>query len=117
MCIHAKIIVLNFKGQLSFCDKCKVYHLIFNNIYIDFTPSELIAFQNVVENVDIGYWETKYCETLERRKIPIQTSQQNLCLIFNRNELESLKELISFNKKDPFRILSILDIYYNPFLN
>ena len=53
MCIHAKIIVLNFKGQLSFCEKCKLYHLIFNNIYIDFTPSELIAFQNVVKDIDI----------------------------------------------------------------
>ena len=117
MCIHGKPIILNYKGLISFCEKCKLYHLIFNNIYIDFTPSELIAFQNVVEDINLEYWETKYCGKLLRRKIPIQTSQQNLCLIFNRNELDSLKELISFNIKNPFRILSVLDIDYNPFLN
>jgi len=117
MCIHGKTIILNHKGLLSFCEGCNLYHLIFNNIYIDFTPSELIAFQNVVENINLEYWETKYCGTLVRRKIPIQTSQQNLCLIFNRNEIDSLKELISFNIKNPFRILSVLDIDYNPFLN
>ena len=117
MCKKAKMITINHRGQLSFCEKCKMYHLIFNNLYIDFTPSELISFQNIVEDIDSEYWETKYNETFMRRKIPIQTSQQNLCMIFNRDELDSLKELITYNKKNPYRILSILDIYYNPFLN
>jgi len=55
MCKKAKVITLNYRGQLSFCEKCKMYHLIFNNLYIDLTPSELISFQNIVEDIDSEY--------------------------------------------------------------
>tara|TARA_B100000767_G_scaffold121000_1_gene115392 strand:+ start:12770 stop:13111 length:342 start_codon:yes stop_codon:yes gene_type:complete len=113
MCFRVKNINTNDKGQLSYCENCKIFHLIFNNLYIDFTPNELISFQNVIEKIECEYWETRHNEIFIKRKIPVQTSQPNLCMIFNRDELDSLKDLINCAGTNLFNILSSLDINYN----
>jgi hypothetical protein len=117
MCHQVKTIAKNCNGQLSYCENCKVYHLTFNNIYIEFTKKELMSFQKFVKDIEVEYWETKYDRMVMKRKIPIQTMQQNLSMMFNRQELESLQELILQRTKKPFNNLSVLDIDYTFFLN
>lgn len=117
MCHQIKIIAKNCNGQLSFCEGCKVYHLTFNNIYIEFIKKELKAFQQYVDSIEVEYWETKYDRMVINRKIPIGTMQQNLSMMFNRQELESLKDLIFWDTKKPNESLTVLDIDYALFLN
>jgi len=117
MCHKVKTIAKNCNGQLSFCESCKVYHLTFNNFYIELTELEMNAFKNVVTSVEVAYWETKYENVDIKRKIPLNTMQQNLSLVFNRQELESLKDLILLSTTKPYCKLSVNDIDYLCFFN
>lgn len=117
MCHQIKTIAKNCNGQLSFCESCKVYHLTFNNIYIEFTKKQLKIFKKHINNIEIEYWETKHDRVVIDRKIPILTMQQNLTMVFNRQELQSLKDLIFLDTKQPDDYLSILDVDYTLFLN
>jgi len=117
MCHQIKTIAKNCNGQLSFCECCKIYHLTFNNIYIELTKNELKSFQNYVSGIDIEYWECKYELMLIKRKIVINTLQTNLSILFNRSELDSFKELLFQNTKKPNDNLCVLDIDYTLFLN
>lgn len=117
MCHQVKTIAKNCDGELSYCAHCKIYHLTFNNIYIEFTDKELVSFQKFIIDIEVEYWETKYDRMVMKRKIPIQTKQQNLSMMFNRQELQSLQELVTQQTKKPFNNLSVLEIDYTFFLN
>ena len=117
MCHQVKTIAKNSYGQLSVCANCNIYHLTFNNIYIEFTTGEMEAFQKFVGDIDIDYWESKYDQMPVDRKIPIQTMQHNLSMIFNKQELEALKDLILERTEKPFSNIAALDIDYVFFLN
>ncbi|WP_394746944.1 DUF6686 family protein [Spongiimicrobium salis] len=117
MCSQVKTIAKNGYGQLSFCRSCNVFHLTFNNIYIEFTTGEMEAFQKFVRGIDVEYWETRYDQMPVERKIPIQTMQHNLSMIFNKQELEALKDLVLERTTKPFSKIGTLDIDYIFFLN
>ncbi len=46
----------------------------------------------------------------EFRIYPISTSQQNLVLIFNKSELQTLKELVLITKSENSNYASLFDI-------
>jgi hypothetical protein len=117
MCHQIKTIAKNCNGQLSYCKRCKVYHLAFNNIYLELTKKEMLSFQKYVSEIDIEYWETKYDSMPIKRKIVINTLQSGLSMIFNRSELDSLKDLLSKNTKSVNDTLTVSDIDYILFLN
>lgn len=117
MCYEIKTIAKNINGHLSFCENCKMYHLTFNNIYIELTREQLEAFKNYIAGVDIEYWESKYDSMPIKRKIVVNTQQQNLSILFNRGELHSFKELLFQRTKDLDRTLTVLDIDYTLFIN
>lgn len=117
MCHQIETIAKNCNGQLSFCKGCKVYHLTFNNIYLELTKQEMLSFQKYVSEIDIEYWETKYDSMPIKRKIVINTLQSNLSILFNRSELDSFKDLLSENTKKVNDNLTVLDIDYTLFLN
>ncbi|GER58417.1 DUF6686 family protein [Patiriisocius marinus] len=117
MCHQIKIIAKNTNGELSICENCKVYHLTFNNLYIEFDFEEMLSFKNFVIGIEVDYWETKYNCMSMKRKIPIQTQQSNLVMIFNRQELASLRDLLTQTTKKPYGNLSVVEIDYTLFLN
>lgn len=117
MCHNVKILSKNFNGQFAHCKSCNLYHLYFNNIYLEFTPREMKAFKQFVSEIDVKYWES-YCQrAMLKRKIPIQTMQQNLTMVFTQQELESLKDLIFEHTKKPNVTLTVTEIDYTSFLN
>jgi hypothetical protein len=75
------------------------------------------SFEKFVDHVEVDYWETKYNKTVLQRKIPIQTIQQNLTLVFNKQEFYALKQLVKQRTKKPFDALNLLDIDHTFFLN
>ncbi|MFY0714965.1 hypothetical protein J1D01_14920 [Seonamhaeicola sp. NFXS20] len=117
MCHQITTLAKNCLGKLSFCEDCQIYRLLFNNISIDFTEKELLIFQKFIKDLDIEYWCSKYNQTGIKRKIPIQTLQQNLSLVFNKQEFNSFKELVLLETKKPFSTLSVADVDYIFFLN
>ncbi len=118
MCHKIKILSKVKSGTLSLCKQCAIYHLEFNNIYFEFSIKELQHFKEYMLTIDLEYWEEKYSCNMIKRKIPIPSTQQNLVLMFNRQEMSELKSLLFFNqKKDTLPMLDIYDIDYTLILN
>ncbi|MGB1312111.1 MAG: DUF6686 family protein [Bizionia paragorgiae] len=115
MCHSLKILSKGKSGSLSVCQDCDIYYLEFNNLYFEFNNEQFKQFRCFLLKVDSTYWETKYANADINRKIPIPSEQENLVLMFNRFEIEELKDLI-LNKKSS-RFLTVDDIDYRFFLN
>lgn len=97
-----KILSKVSSGALSFCHDCCVYHLEFNNIYLELNSYEFKQLKDYVFNIDIDYWEHKFINSNAKRKIPIPSMQTNLVLMFNRQEMIELKLLFKEVQKDVF---------------
>lgn len=118
MCKGIEAISKTSKGELNFCRNCQQFHLEFNNIYFEFTPIEYKQFRKYVLLIESEFWERKYANANVRRKIPIPTLQENLVLMFNRQEVAELKALISNKKEAVFNsILNVDDIDYTFIIN
>lgn len=117
MCHNITILSKNNQGQLAHCTNCNSYRLHFNNIYLEFNRRELQAFQKFVVEIDIEYWKACCDRAFQKRKIPIQTSQQNLALMFNQQELSALKDLIFQHASKPTMSISMAEIDYTTILN
>src|SRR5690606_7775584 len=117
MCHKINTLSKNCHGQLDYCSHCNVFQLHFNNIYIEFTQRELKAFQKFVVEIDIEYWKACCGRAFLKRKIPIQTVQQNLVLMFDQQELNSLKDIIFQHAPKPNITISVSEIDYNTYLN
>lgn len=117
MCHNIITLSKNLNGQLAHCKTCNVYHLFFNNVYLEFTPRELKVFQKFVAEIDVDYWQSCFQRASLKRKIPIQTMQQNLAMVFNQQELEKLKDLIFERTKKPNAQITLSEIDYTTYLN
>ena len=71
------IIKTSPNGQLSYCDRCKIYQLEFGNLFFRFTTEEFLYFKNYIRKTDGSYYD---------------------CCLHNE-ELDELKYLISIQKK------------------
>lgn len=120
MCKSIKVIATVKSGELSFCENCQVFHLFFNNLFFAVTREELERLKSYVDGLEVSYWEDKYACSRIRRKIPLPTTQENLVVMFNRQEVLELKVLLARkekNKKKYIKFLTIDDIDYDIMLN
>ena len=117
MCTRQNIVRKNFFGELCYCSDHKIFHLMFSNILIELTESELRAFHLVVKEIDVDYWNKLKINKEHKRKFPICTSQQNLVLLFNLKELEALRELVLINSKISKKYISFQDEEFCIYLN
>jgi len=92
MCNNIKVLSKVSNGELSICRGCNIYHLEFNNIYFEFTRHQYEQFKSYLMGLEAEYWEEKYANANVKRKIPIPSIQENLVLMFNREELQQLKK-------------------------
>jgi len=117
MCQKSKIIARVKNGELSMCRSCENFSLTFNNILFQFDKSELMQFRDYVSKIDIDYWLTYPACKMQKRKIPVETFNQDLFLIFDEYEIEELKTLLGISTYDNQAPLSAGDIDYPFFLN
>lgn len=118
MCDRIKILSKVKSGELSICSQCKIYHLEFNNIYLEFNQSQFQQFKTYVLDIEMDYWEHKYASAKVKRKIPIPSMQDNLVLMFKREEIKELQTLLFYNVYNGFNnYLNIHDIDYTLILN
>ena len=100
-------------GELTLCTKCNHYHLTFNNIFFEFTEKEYIQFKKYILHLDTSYWNENYPCPKVKKNIPIPTLQGNLVLLFNQQEIEELKKLLSSKIVRKYEELSVEEIDYN----
>lgn len=117
MCNRIKTLSRVVNGSLSICKKCNIYHLEFNNIYIEFNKKELKQFKKYLLTIKIDYWEDKLSCSKLKKKILIPSTQRNLILMFDRQEIKSLKSLFFSQVNDSIELLCIDDIDYTLILN
>jgi len=113
MCKKSYVLSRVKNGELSFCESCQNYNLVFNNIFFQFDQDQLNKFRDYVSKIEISYWLDFSSCTSQRRKIPVPTFHQNLILIFDDYEIEELKILLKIKKNKSFDILTSSDIDYN----
>lgn len=116
MCKKSEIIAHTKNGELSLCDCCKRYSLVFNNIFLQFDKKQLKAFKKHINNINVDYWLDYYAITTKYRKIPVSTKQCSLWLFFTEEEFEELKQLLLIND-NPKTDLLACDINYPLILN
>ena len=105
-------------GSILHCPHCDIYQIIFGQFTYEFTEDELCQFSLFLTEIDVHYWQEKYCNCRMKRKIPIPTAQQNLFIMLSLAELEELKSLVFFNEKTKdSEWLELSDINYDLFLN
>ena len=109
MCGDVNVVRKNFFGELCYCEFHNLFHLSFANILIELTHRELMAFHLVVKEIDIEYWSNLCINKKHKRKYPIKTSQQNLVLLFDLNELYALRELVLIGSSNCKESISPLD--------
>ncbi|WP_420571324.1 DUF6686 family protein [Kordia sp.] len=117
MCNSLTTIARVNSGVLTFCRKCKMYHLEFINIYLEFTEEQFEEFRSYLSTIEIGYWEYKYAGVNIKRKIPIPTTQNNLMLLFNRHEINELKTLFFSEPTSKKPMLHVSQIDYTLVMN
>ncbi|WP_298418148.1 DUF6686 family protein [uncultured Kordia sp.] len=117
MCNSLTIIGQVNNGILTFCKTCKIYHLEFTNIYLEFNEEEFKQFKAYLLTIEIGYWEHKYANVNIRRKIPIPTTQNNLTLLFNRSEITELITLFCSKSTHEKPLLDVSQIDYTLVIN
>ena len=117
MCHNIKVLSKVSNGELGICKGCDIYHLEFNNIYFEFTKHQYEMFKSYVMSIEDGFWEEKYANSNIKRKIPIPSIQENLVLMFNREEIMQLRALFC-NRGDVYdNYISLADIDFTLILN
>ncbi|WP_025741774.1 DUF6686 family protein [Aquimarina pacifica] len=117
MCKDVKIVSKIKKGQLSKCLTCDLYLLTYNNLLFEFTNEEFISFKNYLLSIELDYWEHHHSNSDLKRKIPIPTLQQNLCLMFSRKEIHDIISLVFYSNYDKSKILRVYEIDYVTYAN
>ncbi|MAJ31434.1 MAG: hypothetical protein CMC18_02095 [Flavobacteriaceae bacterium] len=117
MCNELNTLAKNFDGELQHCCDCGAYHLLFNNLYIQFNQREFKAFKLLLSETDVDYCKCSPYVKNFKRKIPIQTIQTNLTLMFDEQEFKSLKDLIFERTKNSNTFLHSSEIDYSANLN
>ncbi len=93
---------------------------VFNNIFLALNVREIKRLKDYIDKLEIDYWEHKYQYSDLKRKIPLPATQENLVMMFNKQEIIGLRNLLSFNKQketlDP-HLLNVDGIDYVLHLN
>ncbi len=93
------IIKTSPNGQLSYCDRCKIYQLEFGNLFFRFTTEEFLYFKNYIRKTDGSYYEEMNKDIPNNRKIFLRMPINGFYCCLHNEELDELKYLISIQKK------------------
>ncbi|GAB5564946.1 MAG: hypothetical protein Wins2KO_20090 [Winogradskyella sp.] len=107
-------------GELYYCCNCKLFHLVFNNLFFELDNEEFERLRSYVQDIEIEYWEERFNCSILKRTIPLPTTQNNLVVMFSRQEVVELRTLLSFRDKDYKKkdaYLNVDDIDYDYVLN
>ncbi|SDS99164.1 DUF6686 family protein [Winogradskyella sediminis] len=120
MCQNIKVLSKVNGGELLYCNDCDLFHLAYNNLFFVLKQDELERLKLYLDQIDAEYWEEKYDDYTVKRKIPLPSTQENLVIMFNRQELKELQTLLSYDDYEEnhfIKVISVDDIDYRLILN
>ncbi|WP_420319933.1 DUF6686 family protein [Flagellimonas sp.] len=97
MCKAQRILSQTKNGTLTFCNKSKLFQLVYNNLCFELYEWELDAFKSHISQVDVSYWENEFRNWIHERKIPISVGQKHFIIIVSKREILEIKQLLSPN--------------------
>tara|TARA_Y100000768_G_C23824954_1_gene608425 strand:- start:537 stop:890 length:354 start_codon:yes stop_codon:yes gene_type:complete len=106
---NTSIINRTHNGSISQCKSCSKFNISYKNIFLELSKNELDNFKTYINQTDVNYWCEEYRD-ISTKAIPIPTMQNNLLLVFNREEFIELKRLINYQNKFRFTQLSFNEI-------
>lgn len=112
MCNSQKILSRSKNGVLSFCNRSKLFRLVYNNLCFELYEWELEALREYIDQLDIAYWESRLKDWGHRRKIPISVGKGHFIILLDREEVWEVSALLS-PKVDNCRLLGSGDINYS----
>lgn len=100
MCPSRKILNRSKNGVVTFCDRSKLFQLIYNNLCFELYEWELDALKKHISDLDVRYWEKQLKCFPSEKKIPITSGTKHLILLFGRNEILELRQLLNLGKNN-----------------
>lgn len=97
--------------MLTFCNRTKLFQLIYNNLCFELYEWELEALKEYIEQLDIPYWEKHLKHWSQQRKIPISVGKKHFIILVNKEEVTELLSLLRFEKQK-VKLLSHEEIDY-----
>ena len=111
MCESLKILSQTKNGTLTFCDKSKLFQLVYNNLCFELYEWELDSFKSYISQLDISYWENEFKNWIHERKIPISVGQKHFIILVSKREISEIKRLLTINLRQ-VEFLEYDDINY-----
>ncbi|MDC6362720.1 MULTISPECIES: DUF6686 family protein [Flavobacteriaceae] len=111
MCESLIILDQSKNGILTFCNRSKLFQLIFNNLCFELYEWELDAFKEYIHQLDASYWEKQLKHWSQQRKIPISVGKKHFIVLVNKEELMEIKQLLRYEKLQP-ELIGYHDIDY-----
>ena len=111
MCKFLNVMGRSKNGVLTFCNRTKLFQLIYNNLCFELYECELVALKEYIEQLDIPYWENQLKNWGQQRKIPISVGKTHFIILVDKEEIVELLSLLRFEKQKA-KLLSHDEIDY-----
>jgi len=99
MCSYLNVMSRSKNGVLTFCNRTKLFQLIYNNLCFELYEWELDALKKYIEQLDIPYWEKQLKNWNQQRKIPISVGKKHFIILMNKEEICEILSLLNFEKQ------------------
>jgi len=111
MCTSLQILNQTKNGTLTFCNRSKLFQLVFNNLCFELYEWELESFKSYIAQLDVSYWEKEFKNWIHERKIPISVGEKHFIIIVSQPEILEIKQLLT-PESGKVKLLNHRDINY-----
>ena len=110
MC-QIKLLNRTTDGILIYCNRSKTFQMLFKNINFNLTRLELNSLTKYCNEIDEKYWEWEMKNSIYPKKIPLPTTQENLMILLDVNDLLEIRELLNISENEN-HFISFREINY-----